>query len=422
MITAVLFLIISSLDTLHLNLDQAIDIALKHNAEVKQLRIEYEGAKLKTDEAISAWYPRINASGYYAYLSDLPVFTIDSMPVPMGQHENYGFRLSLQQVLFSWGKIYKAYKISDLGAHIARLKLKRKEQKLRYDVTNNFYNLLVLDEMVKLTEQSLEQLELHTDAVKKRFDAGLAPRFELIRAQVQLANLKPGVIEAKNGLRIAREGFKLLLGLPLDRVVIPEGELKIVEQDFELDTLIQTALKERIEIKELEDTKSIAELARGLSARANLPVLVAGAVYERKKPFGFTGNEWGSNLTFNIGFQFPLFTGFKNLAKYREAGLDLKQAELGLDNLTRAIVFEVKRAYLNFLAAKEKVASARENLKQAKKAFQIIETRYNNGLATNLEYLDTQLALTRTKTNYLLAVKDYYTAHAEIYKAIGREE
>ena len=422
MIELMLFLIISSTDTLHLNIEQAIETALMNNAEVKQLRIEYEKMKWKTDEAISAWYPQISASGYYAYLSDLPIFTIDSMPVPMGQHENYSFQVSLQQVLFSWGKLHKAYKISALGEHIARLKLKRKEQELRYEVTNNFYNLLVLNEMVKLTEQSLEQLQLHADAVKKRFDAGLVPRFELLRAQVQVANLKPRLIEAKNGLRIAQEGFKLLLGLPLDQVVMPEGELKITEQEFQLDTLIQTALKQRIELRELKDTKSIARLGREIRARANLPTLVAGATYERKKPFGFTENEWGSNITFNIGFQFPLFTGFKNLAQYQEARLNLRQAELALDNLIRAIRFEVKRAYLDFLASKEKVESARENVEQAKKAFEIIETRYNNGLATNLEYLDTQLALTQAKTNYLLAIKDYHSARAEIFKAIGKEE
>ena len=59
---------------------------------------------------------------------------------------------------------------------------------------------------------------------------------------------------------------------------------------------------------------------------------------------------------------------------------------------------------------------------QAEKVFEIIETRYRNGLATNLEYMDTQLALMRAKINYLEILKKYYTSRAEIYKAIGKEE
>ena len=59
---------------------------------------------------------------------------------------------------------------------------------------------------------------------------------------------------------------------------------------------------------------------------------------------------------------------------------------------------------------------------QAGKAFEIIETRYKNGLATNLEVLDTELAYRQSQVNYLTALKTYNTSLAEVYKAIGKEE
>ena len=127
-------------------------------------------------------------------------------------------------------------------------------------------------------------------------------------------------------------------------------------------------------------------------------------------------------ITFNLGFEWPLFTGFKNLYQYKKAALEVKEAGLVFDNLERAITLEVKQGYLNLLAANEATVTAKENMGQAEKVFEIIETRYRNGLATNLEYMDTQLALMRAKINYLEILKKYYTSRAEIYKAIGKEE
>lgn len=413
---------IATSDTLNFTLDEAINYALMNNPEVRQMKIEYEKSESKVGEALSAFYPNISATGYYAYITDVPVVEFDTMPIPFGTHENYNIQVSLQQVLFAWGKIYNAYKISDIGERIAELNLVRKKQEVRYSVTDAFYGLLVLQEMVELSRESLFQLKRHEEAVTKRYRAGLVSQFELLRAQVQVANLKPTLIEAENGLRLAKEGFKMLLGTPMESEINISGELKMTEEVFDLEELTSSALHDRIELKNLKNVESIAKLSQAIARRANLPTLVAGATYERKKPFSFTGDEWGSNIIFNIGFEFPIFNGFKNIELMRQASLELKEARLALDNLEKAITLEVKQAYLNLLAAREAIATAGENVGQAEKAFEIIDTRYKNGLATNLEYMDAQLASMQAKTNYFSALKNYHTSRAEIYKSIGKEE
>lgn len=422
LIILIFLLSVTPNDTLHFTLDEAIDYALEHNPEIEQLSIEFDKSHTKVGQARSAFYPSISASGGYAYLTDIPVIEFDSIPIPMGQSENYSLQISLQQVLFTWGKIYNAYKISGLGREIAELNLSRKKQEIRYSATNAFYGLLVLEEMVKLTRESLVQLKRHEDAVTKRYKAGLVSQFELLRARVQVANLKPRVIEAENGLKLAREGFKMLLGLDLSSEFKISGELKMTEEDFNLNELTDSALVNRIELKNLKKFEHIAKLSRSIVQRANLPTLVGGATYERKKPFSFTGNEWGSNIIFNVGFQWTLFSGYKNYYEHKEATLQLEQAHLAYENLEKGVTLEVKQAYLNFLAAKEALATSQENVGQAEKAFDIIETRYKNGLATNLEYMDAQVASMQARANYLSALRNHYTSRAEIHKAIGKEE
>jgi outer membrane protein TolC len=419
LIVLIVLINISTNDTLHFTLDQAITYALDNNQEVRQLALEFEKSKAKVGMARSAFYPSISATGAYAYLSDVPVFTLDSVNIPMGQHDNYSLQVSVQQVLFAWGKLYNVYQMSHLGQEISELNLVRKKQELRYSVTEMFYHILVFGEMARLSRESLDQLKRHEDAVRKRYEAGLVPQFELLRAQVQVSNLKPKVIEAENGLKLIKEGFKMLIGAPIESELEIRGELKMTDENFDLGTLTQTALEQRIELKNLKNVEAITKLNQALARKANLPTLFAGATYERQKPFGFGGSQWGSNITYTVGFQFPLFSGFKNLYSLDTASLQLKETHLAFETLQKGIIVEVKQAYLNFLAAKEQAIAAQDNVGQAEKAFEIIDTRYKNGLATNLEYMDTQLALLQAKTGYLKALSDYITYRAKVSESIG---
>lgn len=423
MFMTILFLMnLSMADTSNFTLDQAIDYALLNNLDVKQLTLEHERAQEQVSEALSGFYPQLTAQGSYAYLGTVPVVEFQGMQVPFGASENMSFSLSLQQVLFSWGKIYNAYKITDIGEKIAELSLERRKQEVRYAVADAFYGMLVLKEAVTVAHQHLKRLEDYEDALRTRYRAGLVSQFELLRAQVQVANFKPAVIAVENNLALAREGFKLLLGLPQTQEFTLSGELTVIEEDFNLDELIATALRERIELKTVQHGLEIARLNRQIVRRTNLPTVVAGATYDYSKPYLIAEDEWGSTVSFNIGFQWPLFTGMNTYSKSRQATIAIHEAELAYETLSEAIILEVKQGYLNLLAAKEAFATADENVGLAEEAFETIETRYQSGLATNVEFTVEQLALRQAQLNYLTSLKDYYTSMAEIYKAIGKEE
>jgi outer membrane protein len=423
MLIVFIFLACTSVpDTMQLTLDEAIAFGLKHNPEMKQMDIDVERAEVQINNAIAAYYPSLSMSGYFAYLSEVPVLEFDGMPIPMGQHKNYSVSVSLQQVIFAWGKLYNYYKIAEIQADMAKLTRMRKEQEIRYAITDVFNGLLILEEMVKVSQESLMQLERHEGAVERRYRAGLVPHFELLRSRVQIANLKQQVIEAENGLKLAREGFKMLLGLELEDELMVSGDLEKREAFYDLEQLMDDAMEHRVELINVKHVEQIAERGRDIARKLALPTIVAGATYEKSKPFGFGGDDWGSNLTFNVGFQFDIFSGFKTRYQYEEALLLLREADLAQENLKKAIQVEVKQSYLNLQAAEEGIAAASENVAQAEEAFSIIEKRYRNGLVTNLEYLDTQLAQMQAKTGYLTALKNYHSARAALHKAVGKEE
>ena len=408
-------------DTMFLDLPGAIDYALVNNAGIRDLALGRDISKLKVDETAADFLPSLTASGYYSYVSYVPVIEYGNVRIELGQHDNYRAQLSLQQVIFAWGRLFDAYRLAGIEKQIADLNLVRKRQEVRYSVTESFYRLLIIREMVKVTQESYAQLKRHEDAVRKRCEVGLAVQFELLRAQVQVANLKPRLTEAENGLQLARNGFQMLLGMPLDQAFGLIGELDLADVDYELEGLTDSALANRAEIKNLEHAEKIGRLARSLISRNSLPSVAAGATYAYQKPAGVTDYGWGDNLTLNLGFNWPLFSGFKNLARYRAAAVNVKKARLAVEEVRKAVTIEVRNAFASYQSAREAVAAARENLAQADQALAMIDNRYQNGLATNLDYLDVEVARMQAKTNYLNALKDFHTARAAIDRAVGKE-
>jgi len=404
---------------------EAIEMALEHNKGILAARDAVREAEAGVTIARSGFLPTIDVQGSYTRLAELPAIEIEipglgTKEFQMGEMENYVARASLQQPLFTWGKILGGYKISKLNLDATREDYRKQENELVFDVTKSFYSILVLEELVKLTEDAYEQTQNHVNVVEKRYNAGVASKFDLLRARVQLKNMEPQVIKVKNGLEIAKTGFKTLIGLPQDSLISLEGELKYEPIEIDLEKSIKEAEVNRPEIESLALRKQMASEALLIAKKANWPTLAFIANYDYKKPVYFK-NAWGTDWNVTVALQMPIFTGLGNIGKMREARYRLSQAEHGLNLLKEGIELEIRVAYLGIEEAKKLVESQKENIVQAEEALSIVEERYKQGLATSLEVMDTQLALTQAKTNWLQSLSDYLITKAELEKAIGKQ-
>jgi len=100
----------------------------------------------------------------------------------------------------------------------------------------------------------------------------------------------------------------------------------------------------------------------------------------------------------------------------------LHQAEVNLEMVKTAVEFEVRNVLLELGEAVALVESQKENVKQAEEALEIAEERYENGLLTSLEVMDTQLALAQAKTAYLEALCGYLIARSRLKKVVGGDD
>ncbi len=272
-----------------------------------------------------------------------------------------------------------------------------------------------------MAEEGVGLAEKHYTNVKNLFDVGMASKFDLLRSEVQLANLKPQLIRARNSLATAEIGLKMLLGLDLAQPVEFKGELTFQNVEANTDENIAEALTRRPEINQMQyQTLMAAEMVK-LSRGAALPSVAVGGAYNYwSNLLNLKSNSWEDYYQINLILNIPVFNGFANSAKVAQSKATLLQMEYSRKGLIESVKFEVQEAILALRQARESLLSQEKNVEQAQEAVRIAELNYSEGLATNLDVSSAQVALSQAKTNQIQALYDYAVALAQIEKSVGK--
>ena len=198
-----------------LTLEEAIRVALANNREILVAKEKIEEAKQRIKEAKAGYFPTIDLSGTYTHLNEAPSMGIPGYgSVEMGQADNYLSKLSINQPLYTSARLSYVNQGASLYYQKLQEDLKNTQNKITFHVKKAFYAVLLAQENVEVTEKALDQAKRHLDVVEDFFKVGVVSRFDLLRTRVEVANLKPDLIQARNDLRLSRESLANLLSLP----------------------------------------------------------------------------------------------------------------------------------------------------------------------------------------------------------------
>lgn len=431
---------LSSNEVKELTLQESIDIALADNLSVKTAEEKVETAEQKVKEARAAMMPSLSGSGSYTYFGKLPTIEFDlELPgippelmggaggggpteIEMGHEDTYRGGLSLQQPIFTWGKIHNNYKQTKLSLEASRQELESVKQQVILDVTTSFYGVLLTEKLVKVAEMAVDQVQAHVKIAQDLVDAGMATNFDLLRAKVQLANTRSQLIRAENGLKLSKDSFKNTIGMDLDTQINVHGELVYQPLELELDRLIESALANRPEIKQLQFQERVGEKFVSLAKAGNKPSLAlmgdySWESYSDKPGDVFDRDEWRNVWNVTLALQVPIFDGLATRARVKQAKSGLRQIQIGMEQLKDGIGLEVRAAFFGFQESEELLKAQEETVQQAEESLRIANLRYENGMITNIELMDAELAFTQAQTNQSNALHDYVIAVAKLERA-----
>lgn len=457
-------------DTTPLSLREAVLRALEESEEVHLARAQASQASAQARSARSAMLPQVNTQIVYtktfrsvfqgaqveipdslrfepdstasleeriAYLEDrTPTAALGALgglfgDLPFGRENTWLATATLNQPLFTGGRIGSAVDAAEAGADAARANLTEAQADVALQVQAAYLGARLAQEAADIVGTSLELAREHLERVRLLEDAGRASELEVLRADVEVENLVPQRVAAENARELALLNLKRLVNLPADaalRLTTPLGPdapgLPPVAS-VRLPTLQEAAdeLAARPAVRAAELTSEATEEQVDVARAGYLPSLALTGNFSRQAfPSGLfpSGGDWRDDWNMGLVVQWPLFQGFRRSAEVDAAQAQARQSVLRLQQLREGVRLEYEQALGELERARAQIGAAARTVGQAERVYELTRLRFNEGLATQLDVSDARLALQQARMNEAQAYHDFYLALARAERALGR--
>ena len=320
--------------------------------------------------------------------------------------------------LYDAGKTSRQIRDARLDAQGAQRAKERTRQEIIFSVLHAYTNELLAHENVRVAETSVKSAQEDLACAQARQDLGQALLSDVLLAKVQLAQAQEDLILARNGGAIGLAALNVAMGIPEDAPTEVQGAL--TESSFESGTLEERqrrALVVRPDYQEALIGKEKAHIGVQGARAGFLPTLNAFGSWEvdNQNLASRGGNSWTAGVSLN----FNIFDGGLSRARVGESNARARQAAALEKQLASAIRLQVREAFLNLNASRDRVEVSRQSASQIEESLRILRDRYETGLATMTDVLGTETAHARAQRDFMNAVFDYRNAYATLELATG---
>ncbi len=413
-----------------LTLQDAVNLALERNPEMLIAQEEMNELKGKITEVRSGAYPQVSFKGFGLRLRDPSILnssSFDEFPpefldflIPRANNM-FDFGVSLKQPIYNAGKVSTALKLAEesLGERAASSEGVR--QQLIFKVYRAFNDLLLMLANQEVVEETYQQRLKHLEQARSRLANGVATEVDVLRSEVNVANMEPELIRAENRVRLARAALNNLIVEDLEAPTQVIGNLEYRPWAAgSLEDIQRRTLEMRPELVAARRRVQQAELTLSLAnAEKKLTVDFESQYgYTVRRPQNFFNNDY-SRWNISINFNLPLYDSGRKAGLTAQALARRRAAEQVLAQLENNIGLEVKQAYDDMQSSAKAIAAAQLSVSQAERVFELMQANYQYGAATTLDVVDSQMALALARNTEIGATYEYEMAKARLRLASG---
>ena len=396
-----------------LSLEESIALALKNNPAIKISEADRDKARWVVREAQAAKGPSLTINHTASRLQPAPS---ESHPNPVIK-DNFDNKLSMSLPLYTGGKLEATVDQAKVGLKVADLGIAKSRQQLKLDATSAYFSLLQTRNLLKVSQDSVNDLAAHLKNVQAQYEVGTVAKSDVLRSEVELANAQQSLIKAQNSYDVAMASLNNVVGLPLDTDIKLKEELKYEKFARSMGDSIQYALTNRPDVAQADAGVDSAKASVKIARSGQLPTLAfSGSNDWNDSDFpGAKNSNWSLSLVASLN----LFDTGLTHAKVKESQSGVAKATEQARQTRDSVALEVRQAYLGMKEAEKRIDTSSVAVTKAEEDFKIAQVRYNAGVGTNLDVIDAELALAQAKTNYIQALYDYNTGKAKVEKAMG---
>lgn len=420
---------------LDLDMETALRIAHDNNPTIKIAELEIQRVDYSRKETIGSLLPNLNAGGQYTdNVLKQVMFMPESFAALMGgqKYMEIGYKNSyvgsistqLPIINFSLWQMIKN-KQNDIDMILEKSRSSKIE--MTKQVKDAYYAVLLSKSALDVLNQSHENAMETLKSIENSYIQGVVSEYDFIRAQVNVNNLNPALINAKNGLELARMNLIMILSIPADQEIKITQELESFNDKVNMlkDIDKNEALAQNSDLKILDYNIIGLRNQLKLINTQYYPTLTAMGSYmyqTQAEDFKFNNYTWIGSASVGLQLSVPIFNGFTKLYQAKQVKLAIKGLEIQRGYAEEGINLQVKSALNTMKAAREQLIVNKDAINQANRGYDIAKVRYQVGSGTILELNDSELSLTQSKLNYQQSLYDFLSAQANLEKVMGNIE
>jgi outer membrane protein TolC len=441
------------------SIDRAVEIGVRNNRNLQISRLDLATAEKQVKEAYGGLVPEIDGSvGYQRNLqvpaTFLPGSIIDPslppdslVPVQFGADNVWTAGLTVNQPLFD-AALFTGVSTAGRFRGYQQEVLRGAAQLIATNVRVAYLNVLVAREGHRVTLNSVERVLGTLEETSALNRAGLASDYDVLRLEVQLANIAPNLRRTANAVRQAERTLAIEMGLPKveqagaagslaemdltslasnneeNRLILEFTGTGMVTSD-DADSLYVVAQVYRSDLRQIQQLKELEE-ARVKVQRAELfPTISAFFNYDifaqenGSLNFFATSPERSTSSSVGLRVTIPIFSGLRRWNRVEQRKIAVRQVEEQFADLNQRVENDVRSTLDQLLEARARALAQKTAVDQAQRGFDIVTREYLAGTKTRLEVTEAEVSLRESELNYAEAVYDFLVAKARLDYAVG---
>lgn len=407
-----------------LKIEDAIQTAIKQNPDILGAVQELNTSSGQFISIRSRIIPQVSVNSNYGFT------TREVNDVNFGganiNSEAWSVNVEFSQLIYDGGAVVSGIRAALSDEQEAYYRLRGVIDNVISEVKVNFFEVVLNRALIIANQQSVDLLAEQLKDQQNRYEAGTVPRFNVLQAEVALANAKPPLIQAQNNYRVSMYRLVRLLGMDYPPGFPSEVPFNIVGKlDYKPRTL-NSDESVRIAVARNPDLKAQRQLILGEAARVNqqvagyLPQISASARQTNESDF-LTNNltDMVNGWFFGVKGSWAVWDGLLTYGNVKTAKARMEQAKINYDNGVREVILQVQQAISKLLEARETVDSQEASVVQGVEALRLAQERLDAGAGTQLDVLNQQTSLLQSQTFLLQAYYSYIQGLAEYDRALS---
>ncbi|MCZ7584326.1 MAG: TolC family protein [Deltaproteobacteria bacterium] len=326
----------------------------------------------------------------------------------------------------TFGRIGKALDLAKQSREASRESATLTDQDTAVRIAEAYYGVVLAKELAQIAHQNKQLADLHLNDALAHLKAGLRSDFDVMQNRAEVSSAEANVIELESREEIAKKALLSAMGQPLDRDVEVAENFREEVVEGDADELVATGVSRRRELVLLNLQSGMSRTAAGLYTANMLPTIDARMDYtwsgvsqteeDRVWP---VEDDWRNFWSVGVGLTWPIFDGFENWGKRRQALAQERISKLRLAQSERTIALEIEQLTKRRDALMKQLTARKDAVDLAQRAFELASLRYDSGLGTLIERADAKAVWTRARVALLQTLYDLNLARVHLRRALG---